>query len=133
MALLFVAGDVQGVGTATAEPQPVFIFSGFAFGTSTLFGSTTIDVSGSVMGSVEVDGTLVQAILMPGLAEGVGSLRLSVPEPILGVGTLVGYVDFLRIPCPICGCCPCRSHHDRDRGDRCCDRDDVRWRDRDDD
>lgn len=110
-----VSGSVHGFGTAYAQTQNILLVSGLAHGSGDVEGSLTTDVSGTVSGSTTVNGQLVKALLVSGFVEGQGTIELSVPEPIVGVGTIVGYLDLVQILCPVCGCCPCRTHHRRMR------------------
>jgi len=80
-----------------------------------------LTAGGRAIGSSLVYGQLVKDIRLHGQMFGSGRLLASVPLPANGVGVLVGYMDKIRVPCPVCDpdCrrpCHCRCH-DRDHDD----------------
>lgn len=96
------------------QPVQVMIFSGRVYGQGSFTDTTTIALMGTATGSSDVMGTAGHFIGLSGASYGHGSFDVSIPEPIFGVGTLVGFADVLRVPPPLCGpLCGCH---------RCCGR-----------
>jgi len=121
MAAINVSGKAHGIGSASGTTQQVFLTTGQAYGVGTLAYDYALLAGGTAAGSTAVYGQIVKDIRLAGLAAGYGMLIASVPLPANGVGVLAGYLDLVRVPCPVCDpdCrqpCHCGCH-DRDHDD----------------
>lgn len=109
-----LGGHLSGAGGITGNFQRVLLFSGMPQGVGTLSDGLLMLLGGTVQGVGNVSGTLAHVIGIKGSAFGKGKFALSVPEKLIGVGTLTAYMEVVKVPPPICPphCCCRRCESD---------------------
>lgn len=93
---------LAGSGTFSGNSQGVFNVSGFLTGGGQLIDATVQDASALLTGSAVVSAEALRIINSSAYFIGGSFFALSIPDPIIGVGILTGYMEVTRVPPPIC-------------------------------
>ena len=127
MADVLLSGTVTGVGTVpTLNPIKIAVMAGLASGAGDLicltfnrlimFGGQahgygdisdhlSVLMDGTVTGQGSTSGTLFRVLPLRGSSLGIGTLLESILLPAVGLGSLMGFMDVGRVPCPV-SCTP---------------------------
>lgn len=110
----FVLANLEGAADISATSNRFLIFSGLAAGAGDLETNQPESAMGTTTGAGSLTGYLAHTVSVFGFTSGSGDVALSLPEPMIGFGNLVGFALILTVPPPVCGpICGC---------DNCCGR-----------
>lgn len=97
-----VSGALDGAGDLSGPLWRQIILGGQTHGAGTLQDEWEAEVSGTLLGTGTLAGTLYRvSLLLPLPLVGSGTLGDSLPLPMVGHGILSGYLDVTRISCPL--------------------------------
>lgn len=115
----YAATSLAGVSSLTGAVGHVLIFTGRAQGVGSFVDGLLMSATGTAVGAGSATGSLSHMISLSGSAHGQGIFNISLPELLVGIGTLAGFLEILHVPPPVCGpVCGCGSCCGR-REERC--------------
>lgn len=91
-----------GTGTVSGAAQRVLVFSGSPSGSASITDQFLFKASGSFSGTATVTGNATRIRSVGGYSFGSGAFKVSLPEPIQGIGTLLGLIEVTCVPPPVC-------------------------------
>ncbi len=108
---LIFGGTLSGSGVASAGFTQTLLFSAEPVGLGDLSDTLLALVSGTASGTSTATATMQHIVGLRGVASGVGTFNLSIPEEIFGFGILTAFMEVLHVPRPLCPPrCTCSAH-----------------------
>lgn len=96
-----VAGTTGGVALPSGALGRTLLFGGQVYGYGSIEDHLLQVVAGSTLGAGVLTGTPVWMFPIAGRTVGAGYFYESAPEPIIGIGHLIGDAIVDRVPCPV--------------------------------